>query len=494
MANIDTNIAMGFRPIQIESPVNQMAALSQLQGLQQQQQMNALKMQEYQQQVQDKNELARIMGDPNIEYGSENFMRQVLARAPSKYEEIATRVAQREDIKERTAKREYETEKLKAENKQKQLEEFKTAQKDIAAFDSIEAVKADLDRKVGSGLLPVDMAANILAGLPQDNAQFPEWKKRTLTSLLTAEKQLEFAMPKVEKVDIGGAIKFIDVNPNSPTYNQEVGPKSITKTAAPVAPSKVVQLQGELDSAQKTFGVDSPQAKQIRNEIEQETGGLERQRIGQDAKRLQLEARRVDIDQKRQTLAEQNAKRDADPAFQQRMAAARATGEATAKDEVKARQTLPGVILRGEEGVRLIDSLVGKAPVKDKNGKVVEKGTAPHPGFETAVGATWLPGSRFVPGTDAADFQARFEQLKGASFLEAFETLKGGGAITNIEGEKGTAAINRMALAQSEKEFVDAARDVQRIMNAGIKRARSRASMPQSGTSTAPPTGYVLDK
>ena len=191
MAQIDTSIPMGFRPIQIESPVNQMAALSQLQGLQQQQQMNALKMQEYQQQVQDKNELARIMGDPNLEYGSDNFMRQVLARAPSQYETIATRVAQREDIKERTAKREYETEKLKAETKQRQLEEFRNAQKDIAAFDSIEAIKDDIDRKVGAGLLPVDMAANILAGLPTDNANLPAWKKQTLMKLVTAEKQLE---------------------------------------------------------------------------------------------------------------------------------------------------------------------------------------------------------------------------------------------------------------------------------------------------------------
>ena len=191
MAQIDTSIPMGFRPIQIESPVNQMAALSQLQGLQQQQQMNALKMQEYQQQVQDKNELARIMGDPNLEYGSDNFMRQVLARAPSKYEEIATRVAQREDIKERTARREYETAKLKAENKQRQLEEYKTAQKDVAAFESIEAIKDDIDRRVGAGLLPVDMAANILAGLPTDNANLPAWKKQTLMKLVTAEKQLE---------------------------------------------------------------------------------------------------------------------------------------------------------------------------------------------------------------------------------------------------------------------------------------------------------------
>lgn len=235
MAQIDTSIPMGFRPIQIESPVNQMAALSQLQGLQQQQQMNALKMQEYQQQVQDRNELARIMGDPNLEYGSENFMRQVLARAPSKYEEIATRVAQREDLKERTAKREYETEKLKAENKQRQLEEFKTAQKDIAAFDSIEAVKADIDRKVGSGLLPEDMAANILAGLPTDNAKLPEWKKQTLMKLVTAEKQLEFVSPKPERVDIGGSIVILDMNPNSATYGQNVGIKSIEKTPTPAA-------------------------------------------------------------------------------------------------------------------------------------------------------------------------------------------------------------------------------------------------------------------
>lgn len=191
MAQIDTSIPMGFRPIQIESPVNQMAALSQLQSAQQQQQMNALKMQEYQQQVQDRNELARIMGDPNLEYGSDAFMQQVLKRVPSQYETIATRVAQREDLKERTAKREYETEKLKAEVKQRQLEEFRTARKDIAAFESIEDIKADLDRRVGSGLLPVDMAANILAGLPTDNAKLPAWKKQTLMSLVTAEKQLE---------------------------------------------------------------------------------------------------------------------------------------------------------------------------------------------------------------------------------------------------------------------------------------------------------------
>ena len=233
MAQIDPSIAMSFRPIQIESPINQMAAIAQLRGAQEASQMNALKMQEYQQQQREKNELARIMGDSNLAYGSEDFMRQVLARAPSQYETIATRIAQREDIKERTAKREFETQKLKADLKQRQLEEFKTAQKDISAFNSIQEVKDDIDRKVGSGLLPEDMAANILAGLPTDDGKFPAWKKQTLMKLMTAEKQLEFKQPKPEKVDLGGKVVVLDMNPNSDTYMKPI--REETKTSAPAS-------------------------------------------------------------------------------------------------------------------------------------------------------------------------------------------------------------------------------------------------------------------
>ena len=39
MATIDPNIAMGYKPVQIENPLNQMAALSQIQGAQNQNQL-----------------------------------------------------------------------------------------------------------------------------------------------------------------------------------------------------------------------------------------------------------------------------------------------------------------------------------------------------------------------------------------------------------------------------------------------------------------------
>jgi hypothetical protein len=207
-----------------------------------------------------------------------------------------------------------------------------------------------------------------------------------------------------------------------------------------------------------------------------------RERIRQEGQRLGLEGRRV-------AVLEANARRDTDPVFQQQMATARATGEAIAKGDVAAQQALPRVISRAQEGLRLIDEMVGKPQVLDANGKVVQAGTKPMKGFQGAVGATWLPGARFVPGTDEANFMARFDQLKGASFLEAFESLKGGGAITEKEGAKATDAINRMSISTDEKEFMSAARDLQEVIRKGVENAQRKAG----GAARGAPAGGGVD-
>ena len=51
MATIDPSIAMGYKPVQIENPLNQLAAYSQIQSGQQTQQLNALQMQKAQQEL-----------------------------------------------------------------------------------------------------------------------------------------------------------------------------------------------------------------------------------------------------------------------------------------------------------------------------------------------------------------------------------------------------------------------------------------------------------
>jgi hypothetical protein len=83
MATIDPNIAMGYRPVQIENPLNQLAAYSQIQGAQQGQQMNMLKMQEYQRGLEEENKLRTLLsggGDIN----SPDVIRQMYGISPTK--------------------------------------------------------------------------------------------------------------------------------------------------------------------------------------------------------------------------------------------------------------------------------------------------------------------------------------------------------------------------------------------------------------------------
>lgn len=207
-----------------------------------------------------------------------------------------------------------------------------------------------------------------------------------------------------------------------------------------------------------------------------------------ELERIKLEGQRVGLEGRRVAVLETNARRDADPEFQRQMEAARTVGREAAKGDITAQQALPRVLSRAEEGIRLIDELVGQ---RDSKGNLI-KGSKPHPGFENAVGATWLPGLRFVPGTDAAGFMSRFDQLKGASFLEAFESLKGGGAITEKEGAKATDAINRMSIATDEKEFVRAALDLQEVIRKGVENAQRRVVRPAAAApSAAPAAGGV---
>lgn len=208
-----------------------------------------------------------------------------------------------------------------------------------------------------------------------------------------------------------------------------------------------------------------------------------------EAERIRNEGLRIGLEGRRVAVMEENARRDADPVFQQRMGAARATGEAMAKGDAQAIQALPKVLSRAEEGIRLIDELIGK---RDSKGRLIE-GSKPHPGFESAVGATWMPGARLVPGTDAAGFMARVDQIKGASFLEAFEALKGGGAISEKEGTKGTDAFNRMSIATDEKEFIRAAMDLQDVVRKGVENAQKRATRAGGAALAAPTSGGVID-
>jgi hypothetical protein len=179
--------------------------------------------------------------------------------------------------------------------------------------------------------------------------------------------------------------------------------------------------------------------------------------------------------------------RERDLALAENQAAAKARGKVIAENKVEAERALPGAIATAEQTLTLIDEMIGDARVS-KDGKkweVPEGKRAPAPGFESYVGMTLMPFARFAEGSPAASYERRQLQIEGKTFLEAFESLRGGGAITEVEGAKGQQAISRMNKAQSEVEYVKAARELQEVVRKGVERARTKAGVAPGGGGTA---------
>jgi hypothetical protein len=143
----------------------------------------------------------------------------------------------------------------------------------------------------------------------------------------------------------------------------------------------------------------------------------------------------------------------------------------------KIQANLPQIEDAAEQTLKNIEGLIGGAQVDDKGRIVYAKGAnRAHPGFGDAVGLSFskITGGP-IPGSPRSNFEKRLDQVKGSTFLDAYNMLRGGGAIDQKEGQKATAALNRMDLAQSEVEFVRAARDFEEIVKKGVARARTMA-------------------
>lgn len=435
---IDPRIALGVQPVQIDyqalSPVNQLAGALKLKGMQQENVLNEAKLAEYQREVEGQNRLAADLAKNPELLKPEN--RAALLTQYGKYgQTVGAKLTESEKARtEESARRA----KLHIDRAALYRDALVNVNDQQSALQWLQAQQNDPDM-AGSPITKVSIM-DAARSIPADPAGFNQWKQQAALGL---SRYMELNKPQFFQQDLGGTKQI---------------------TAVPGMGGTATVVPGSV-------GTVTPTQAQLM------TDARDRERIKQEGQRLGLEGRRV-------AVLEENQRRDADPAFQQRMAAAKVTGEAIAKGDVAAQQALPKIISRAEEGLRLIDEMVGKQEVRDTKGKVIQPATKPHPGFGQAVGAG-LP-FRFIPGTSEADFQARFDQLKGASFLEAFEALKGGGAITEKEGAKATDAINRMSLSQSEGEFMSAARDLQEVIRKGVANAQRKATTGGAAPAAAP--------
>ncbi|MEI6283063.1 MAG: hypothetical protein WCP82_10185 [Alphaproteobacteria bacterium] len=98
--------------------------------------------------------------------------------------------------------------------------------KDISAFDTPEQAMASLNQHAQAGDVDFQKASAIaqqLQAIPQgDRIAFQKWQTGMLQGILSAKEKLAETAPKPTEVRLGDRVAFIDMNPQSQTFKQEV--------------------------------------------------------------------------------------------------------------------------------------------------------------------------------------------------------------------------------------------------------------------------------
>ncbi len=437
---LDTSIPLQLRPAQIDSPLNVMSKAYEVRNAQQANALNEMKMQELQRATAEQEAVRNYFAtrDPN----SPDFVKGLYGVSPT--QGLALEKSRSELSKEKalTGKTEAETSASKFETARKKLDIMGQAFGHVRSSPTPQAAAMALSYLVTNGVIDKAQADEQLAIIAQNPSteNIKALADQAFTAVLSAKEQL----PTFQMQSTGGATRVLGINPV--TGKAEVAQGSEAKlTATP----------GEIMSA-------------------------ETQRRGQNIS-AETTRRGQDLTNARELERIANEKGKNSPEY----IATKSKMEAQGKAEAKFEASAPAAISKADEAVRKIDELIGDTSVT-KEGKVKYGKKEPHPGFNVSVGASAQPGFQYIPGTDKADFYARIEELQGGAFLEAYETLKGGGAITEIEGKKATQAITRMSTAQSEPEFIKAAREFQNVIKTGAEKAKAKLGKGgASGVSSA---------
>jgi hypothetical protein len=211
MAGIDYSIPGQFKGLQLESPMNAMTQAMQLRGLQESSQMNALRMQEQTLKTQEaketsrqRNALAAYLANPKKPTDALELEAGVRQVAPLLADQFIDTQLKREDLGLRAKEREAKADELKTKKEERERamskEQFYEAVSDLTSYDTVSDVLSGLEQKLNAGQITQAQKDQVLAGLPNNDAEIPKWQVRTMRRLLTPKEKLEEA--RAEKKDV----------------------------------------------------------------------------------------------------------------------------------------------------------------------------------------------------------------------------------------------------------------------------------------------------
>ncbi len=220
MAQIDPNIALSVRPLQLESPVNQMTAIAQLQGLQQQQQLNQLKMQEAQRADTERNALLQTISGEGFDLNNPAHVQNLLRKAPTLgmpyVKEARMAAAEKARADKEAVQAQHEQFKMRR-------EQLDFTEKALQNSPNPALARSHIQQAIDLKYVSPEVGTQMLTSVPEDPTEFEAWRANLISQSMSAKDRLERTAPKPEKIEQNGQIMFIDMNPNSPTYGKPTG-------------------------------------------------------------------------------------------------------------------------------------------------------------------------------------------------------------------------------------------------------------------------------
>lgn len=232
---IDPSIALGIRPLQLADPLAQYSQFAQIQNAQNQNalaqyQLGAAQRAEEIDRITNEAYKNSLTSEGGINY---NMLAANLSRGGAGKLVPAVLAAKTEqEVKAANlAKTQAETEKLARESRDAKFKALGTGLlRGMSNPDdaTLESIFGDLDSN------GIDTK-----NIRQQFAQIPDLKTRqdVIRNYALSNKEgieaLKFVSPKTEKFDLDGKVVVLDLNPNSPTYKQEI--KGFEKTVSPSA-------------------------------------------------------------------------------------------------------------------------------------------------------------------------------------------------------------------------------------------------------------------
>lgn len=227
MAQLDASIILGGKPAQIESPVNALAKMLQIQEAQQGNQMRGMQMQDAQTARERGNRLSALLGK---QYATPEEREGALLEGGFMDEAGKLSKNRLEATKQGV---ELDEKKFKVAN-----DRYGVYKKTLGALANSPNLSKGLVLQAGqelvdAGVLPAEMFAKVSQGLSDDPTALKADLQRGVASQMTPEQMFTVFAPKPEKMDNGASIGFRDTNPNSPTYGQATAGAAIQKQQSP---------------------------------------------------------------------------------------------------------------------------------------------------------------------------------------------------------------------------------------------------------------------